>query len=340
MRVLLIENDPSSEGLLRRMIAEIEERGPAVVASLGENSDDFDAIEPDIALIAHAPPRADAIALTRRLRANEAHRGTPIMILGADDRETRIAAFEAGANDVLAKPIEPIEAMVRIRNLFQIRDAQLALADRAEALAREVGRVTQELEAREEEIVSRLTRAAAYRDVETADHIVRMAKYCGLIAEALGFERETSRFLHLAAHMHDIGKLGVPDAILRKPGDLTSDERVRMEMHTTIGEQILEGSASPLIQLAAVMAGSHHERWNGAGYPRALAGLGIPVAGRIAAVADVFDALTSARTYKSGWSLDAARQFLVDERGRQFDPACVDALLSRWDEVVAIAAAD
>jgi putative two-component system response regulator len=146
------------------------------------------------------------------------------------------------------------------------------------------------------------------------------------------------RTIHLAAPLHDVGKIGVPDEILFKPGRLTSDERARMQLHTEHGEDILGGSNWTLLKVAAAIAAGHHERWDGAGYPRGLAGEDIPLPSRIVAVADVFDALVSPRSYKQPWSLEEARRYLMEERGHHFDPACVDAFLARWDEVVAIGA--
>jgi putative two-component system response regulator len=140
--------------------------------------------------------------------------------------------------------------------------------------------------------------------------------------------------------MHDIGKIGISPAILKKPAKLSPEERAEMEQHTLFGEKILEGSSSPLIQLAAIIAASHHEKWDGGGYPRGLKGSDIPIAGRIAAVADVFDALTSKRSYKNAWPLEDSRQYLLEQRGRHFDPACVDALLRRWNDVTAISSGE
>jgi putative two-component system response regulator len=255
------------------------------------------------------------------------------MTSAADRPETRVDAFEAGATDVMMKPLEPIEFRVRLRNLLQLREGQLALADRAASLKAAVMTATDKLKAREREIVLRLCRAVDYHDSDASDHLGRMAQYCYLIAQELGFPAETCEFLHLAAHMHDIGKIGVSSAILQKPAKLDAAERAEMEQHTLFGEKILEGSSSPLIQLATIIAASHHEKWDGSGYPRALKGSDIPIAGRIAAVADVFDALTSKRSYKNAWPIEDSRQYLVEQRGKHFDPACVDALLRHWDEV-------
>jgi putative two-component system response regulator len=165
-----------------------------------------------------------------------------------------------------------------------------------------------------------------------------MAHYSRLIAEELGMPREQQDYILSAAPMHDIGKVGTPDQILLKPGRLTPDEMVTMRQHATIGFNILKSSKARMLQLAAEIAVSHHERFDGSGYPYGLAGQAIPLVGRIVAVADVFDALTSVRPYKHAWSLEDARAYLVDNSGSHFDPACVDALLKRWDDVLAVRA--
>jgi putative two-component system response regulator len=337
MRVLIVDNDAESVALIEKMVARIARCTTMHYTDAAEAQRQLHDIDFDLALISYQPG-ASGLLLTMSIRDIKKHAQVPIVIMtGAVDRpEIRVDAFEIGATDFLTKPLEPSELRARLRNLMQLREAQLALAKRADTLKSEVMRATDKLKAREKEIVLRLCRAVEQHDNETSDHIGRMARYCYLIAEELGFERETCEFMHLAAHMHDIGKIGVPSEILRKPTRLTADERLKIEKHTLLGEQILDGSASPLIQLAAIIAASHHERWDGGGYPRGLKGEDIPIAGRIAAVADVFDALSSKRRYKAEWPLEESRQYLLENRGKHFDPACVEALLRRWDEVTAI----
>ena len=176
---------------------------------------------------------------------------------------------------------------------------------------------------------------AEYR-VEGEGHVERVAGYVGLIADELGFDAERCSQLSLASTLHDIGKIGVPDAILLKEGPLTPDERGEMERHAERGRAFLEGSDSELVKLAAEIAASHHERWDGTGYPNRLAGEAIPLSGRIVAVADVFDALTSRRTYKKAWPPDEAKAYLAANAGSHFDPACVEAFLARWPEILAL----
>ena len=192
---------------------------------------------------------------------------------------------------------------------------------------------------REAELIFRLSRATEKRDDETGGHIVRMAAICRLVAEGLGMSKSEAEAIHRAAPLHDVGKIAVPDSVMLKPGKLDAAERLEMERHTTHGYEILRDSDSELVALAAEMAWSHHERWDGKGYPRGLKGEQIPLAGRIAAVADVCDALSSERPYKAAWSLDAVRKYLLENSGTHFDPACVQGLLNRWSEVKTLYAA-
>lgn len=186
---------------------------------------------------------------------------------------------------------------------------------------------------REAELIFRLSRATEKRDNETGLHIVRMAALCRLVAGGLGLGKAEVDAIHRVAPLHDVGKIAVPDAIMFKPGKLDAAERREMEKHTTYGHEILRDSESELVMLAAEMAWSHHELWNGSGYPRGLKGNDIPLVGRIAAVADVCDALASERPYKPGWPLEKVRAYLIEKSGHEFDPTCVEALLGQWDAV-------
>lgn len=208
-----------------------------------------------------------------------------------------------------------------------------ALAGSFEAMMTEIRSAYAAISDREAELIFRLSRATEQRDNETGEHIRRMARLCRLVGEGLNLEKSELEALQRAAPLHDVGKVGVPDHVMFKRGKLDPAERREMEKHTLHGYEILRDSKSDLIRLAAEMAWSHHERWDGTGYPRGLKGSEIPLAGRIAAVADVCDALASARPYKPAWELDAVRSHLVEHSGTHFDPACVEGLLSEWDEV-------
>jgi two-component system response regulator RpfG len=293
--------------------------------------------EPDLIIVDYMMPDIDGLEFIRRVRAEHARDDMPIlMVTASDERKVRYDALEAGANDFLIKPIDAHEFNPRVRNMLMLREAHLATRTRAETLAAEVRRATEEIHARERETVTRLARAAEFRDPETGAHIQRMAHYSALIAERLQLGGEFVDAIVQAAPMHDVGKLGIPDYILLKAGRLTPEEMVIMRRHPVIGYDILKDSSSEIIRLGASIALTHHEKFDGSGYPHGLAGTDIPLEGRIVAVADVFDALTSVRPYKAAWTLERAVAWLEAGRGVHFDPVCVDALLSGWREVLQI----
>ncbi|MFC0242241.1 HD domain-containing phosphohydrolase [Rhodopseudomonas telluris] len=293
-----------------------------------------------LALVDYEMPHLDGISLIRELRALPHFSDLPIvMITSIESDDVRLRALDAGATDFLSKQQKSLETQVRLRNLVKLGLAIRKLNDRAAHLAWEVAEATRQLQEREEEIILRLALSVEYRDNDTGDHTLRVAKYSRLIAEQLGLPQRLCRDIYLAAPLHDVGKVATPDHILLKPGGLTPEEIAVMRTHTTVGGTILAGSRCELIQLAADIAIAHHERWDGAGYPHRLKGDAIPIAARIVAVADVFDALTTKRPYKEAFPLPIARQQLEDGKGRHFDQACVDAFLARWPEVLTIATA-
>jgi putative two-component system response regulator len=260
-----------------------------------------------------------------------------VMVTSSEQRQLRRDALGAGVTDFLSKPFDVIEVRARVTNLVRLHKCIRDLEDRSGSLELAVAKAVEEIEAREQELVTRLVRATEHRDTDTGEHITRVSRYVGLIARNLGLEAGHCRRLALASTMHDIGKIAIPDTILLKKGPLTPEERREMARHTQEGYAILEGSTCDVVRLAAEIAISHHERWDGAGYPNGSARDAIPLSGRIVTVADVFDALVSVRPYKTAWTLEAARQHLLEQRGSQFDPTCVDAFVSGWAEVVEIA---
>lgn len=341
MSVIIIDDSPVNVMLMQGLARQIHQGEIHAYTSPLEAMAALAGEDPDLILVDYMMPELDGLEVIARLRADPRFVDTPVvMVTTADQRAVRIKALEEGATDFITKPIDATEFKARMRNLLRLKDAARLMRGRADELAREVAKATKELADREEEIILRLSRAAEYRDSETGMHIVRMAHYSRIIAEELGLDADFVEDLWRAAPMHDVGKIAVPDAILLKPGRFTPEERVEMERHTRYGQEILGGSSAPLIRLAAEIAGSHHERWDGKGYPRGLRGSEIPLCGRIAAVADVFDALTSVRPYKQAWSVDQARDYLLAERGQHFDPACVDAFLAGWTRVMDIHAAN
>lgn len=294
---------------------------------------------PDLVITDHQMPGVTGLDLIARLRQEPRTREVPIMMISAaEDREVRYQALELGANDFLGKPIDAPEVKVRTRNMLTLRKAQRSLAARSELLAEEVKRATSIIAAREQETILRLSRAAEYRDWETGSHIMRMAHFARIIAAELTLPQGEREAIFFATPMHDIGKIGVPDYILLKPGRLDDAEFAIMKQHTLIGHQILHDSSSDLLQLAAEIALSHHERFDGSGYPKGSQGAAIPLPGRIVAVADVFDALTSERPYKREWQVEAAVATMKQDAGSHFDPECVAAFLRGLDAILEIRA--
>jgi putative two-component system response regulator len=288
----------------------------------------------DMAVVDHIMPKVDGITFIRRMRGTNGHGQIPMVMLTATtDDAVRLAAIEAGATDFLSKSQSPVELKVRLRNLIKLSNALRKLDDHVAEQAREIEKATQALLSREEEMVFRLSKALEYRDNDTNDHTFRVAKYSRMISERLGLSQQECRSIYLASPLHDIGKVAIPDGILLKPGLLDDDERAIINTHTEIGARILRGSASDLIKLAAQIAEGHHERWDGKGYPKGLSGEAIPLCARIVAIADVFDALTTERPYKKAVPVAGALAILEAERGRHFDPACLDAFLSAYAEM-------
>jgi putative two-component system response regulator len=324
--IVLVDDDLLGLEMLRDLVSSIP--GTAVVAfpSAEEALDWCRANRPDLVITDHIMPGLTGLELIRRLRQDPGTANVPLMMVtAAEDRSLRCQALESGASDVLGKPLDGTEVLARTRNMLAIRRGQRLLAERSRLLETEVRRATAEIVAREQETILRLSRAAEYRDWETGTHIVRVAWYARVISRELGLSEADQELLFRAAPMHDVGKIGVPDYILLKPGGLDEAEFEIMKQHTVIGYRILGGSSSELLREAADVALTHHERWDGSGYPERRRGDEIPIGGRIVAVADSYDALTSKRPYKSGWPAELAWQFLAANAGTRFDPDCVAA---------------
>lgn len=288
----------------------------------------------DLLLIDYQMPNVNGIDCLLQIRQMHGYQFVPMVMLTADDdRELRLSAVKAGATDFLNKPFDPEELRVRARNLLALRQAQKALMDRAENLDYEVQRATQKLLAQEEELIWRLSQAIETRDGSTGEHISRVATISAIIARQLGQSKAFCRTLYLASPLHDAGKIGISDAILHKPGKLTAEERFKIETHTDLGAKMLANGKSDLITMAHEIALTHHEKWDGTGYGRGLAGKDIPLTGRITAIADVFDALCSERSYKPAWHFDKAFKEILRQSGQHFDPKCVAAFADARNEI-------
>ena len=336
MIALLLDDAEMNNLLLAKALAPVADCRPVAFT---EPAAALDFLRANVARIGVAITDYDMPGMTG-LEVIAAARAVPgfqhvpiVMVTSLDQQSLRREALRIGATDFLGKPCDPVEIRARVTNLLSLARAYRREQERAEVLAREVAAAVAVCEAREREIIALLMRAAEHRDTDTGDHIARVAAYVGIIARNLGMSGEACARIGLASTMHDVGKIGLSDSILLKNGPLTPDERREMEKHAERGRRILQGSGSEVVQLAAEIAASHHERWDGTGYPAGLKGEAIPLAGRIVAVADVFDALVSERPYKKPWSLAEAAAYLRENAGRHFDPACVAAFLAGWDEV-------
>jgi putative two-component system response regulator len=296
--------------------------------------------QPDLILLDLQMPHLDGHAVMKQLAAR-IRPGTylPILVLTADlSPEAKQRALSLNAKDFLNKPFDITEMLLRIRNLLETRFLYLQVQSQNQFLEAKVVERTRELEEAQIEILERLARAAEFRDDNTGQHTRRMGETSALIARALGKPGAWIEILCRAAPLHDLGKIGIRDRILLKPGRLTTEEFDVMKTHTVIGASVLTGSRSSPLQMAEVIALTHHERWDGTGYAR-LKGEAIPIEGRIVAVADVFDALTHARPYKPAWSTEEAVVEIKSQSGRQFDPQVVEAFLKVLPEVLAISQA-
>jgi two-component system, response regulator RpfG len=291
----------------------------------------------DLVLVDYQMPEIDGIEFVRRLRLMPEYAHVPmVMVTVHDDRKVRYAALDAGITDFLTKPIDTRECLARCRNLLTLRRQQLALEDKGRLLEGMVQEATAEVRQREKETLFRLAKAGEFRDEDTGNHVIRMARYSRLIAETIGMDPQEAETIELAAPLHDIGKIGLPDHILLKADKLTDVESRVMQRHPVIGYEILKDSPSKYLRMGALIALGHHEKFDGSGYPYGLVGDHIPLPARIVAVADVYDALTSRRPYKAAWLSDEAFKYLQSHRRAHFDPALVDAFIGAREEAIAI----
>ena len=288
----------------------------------------------DMVLTDYKLPEFDGVQLVRQLRSLPHCVDVPIVVITVvDDRRVRYEALEGGATDFLIKPLDEHETRARCANLLELRRHKIVLSDQARVLQYQVDKSIAEIHERELETLSKLAKAGEFRDRTTGNHLTRMAKYSALVGTNLGLAAETVHVLEFAAPMHDIGKIGIPDAILLKGGPLTPEEDVIMKNHPRIGYDILKGSPSKYLSMGAIIALGHHEKYDGSGYPTGLHGEDIPIVARIVAVADVFDALVSRRPYKQAWSIDDGFTYLISQKGKHFDTNVVEAFLANPDRV-------
>lgn len=352
-RVLLVDDEPAIRKVIERML---EAEGYEVLhAGDGAEALELAWREPvDTIVLDMRMPGMSGLEVCRQLRADPRTEHTPVVfVTGMADRQFRRDALHAGATDFLAKPFDEIELLARLRNSVRIKlyydglarertdlrgAVQRQLAELETASTR-LERLQRDLAVARHETIERLARAAEYRDDETAAHLHRMSHYCHLLARKAELDDYACEMLRIASPMHDVGKIGIPDVILHKPGKLNAEEWAIMQTHAALGARIIGAAdGSELLEMAASVACTHHERWDGSGYPAGLAGAAIPLEGRIVAVVDVFDALMAERPYKPAWTLEAALNLITREAGRHFDPAIAARFLEIIPEIQAIRA--
>ncbi len=341
MNVLIVDDQPSARTLLRHIVEGV---GPIVhVSDFGNPVDALhwsDSNSTDLLLLDYRMPEMDGLEFARRFRRPPSRRDVPIILISVvGDEPVRQAALDAGVVDFLIKPVRPRELRSRCKNLLQIRKQGESVKERVRSLEQKVRESVQEIEQREREMLFRLAKTIEFREVGSGAHLLRMARYCGLMAEQMGMPEDEARVLALAAPLHDIGKIGIPDSILLKRESLSDEEMTEMRKHPLIGYEILRDSQSPLIQTGAQIALRHHERWDGSGYPDGLKGQQIPLTARIVAIVDVFDALTTQRPYKRAWSNEESFAYISEHAGTLFDPECVKVLLANEARIIEIQSA-
>ncbi|WP_320169437.1 HD domain-containing phosphohydrolase [Maridesulfovibrio sp.] len=335
--ILIVDDNPTNIVLLENVL---EREGytnytstvdPREVPALYD-AEDFDLLLLDIRM-----PHINGIELMRMLHDRIQDDYIPILVLTAQtDQKTRQEALQAGAKDFLTKPFNFWEIILRIRNMLETRYYYKRQILRAETLEAEVRTRTRELYETQLEVVRRLGRAGEFRDNETGNHVIRMSKVSEIIARGMGLDEHTCELILNASPMHDVGKIAIPDSVLLKSGPLDPEEWEQMKTHVAVGAEILGDHPSEIIWTASQVALYHHEKWDGSGYPEGLRGENIPLVARIAAVSDVFDALTSERPYKKPWTMDAAVEYISSESGKHFDPQVVDAFIANLSKIVEV----
>jgi putative two-component system response regulator len=328
-RILIVDDQASWVTLLRDLLIQEGFVELAVTTDPRQAPATYRSFHPDLVLLGlHQPGPGGSSVLELIQAAIPATEYLPILVLTSEtNRECRTRALASGAADFITESFDRQEVMLRIRNLLTTRFLQQRLQDQARWLEHEVVERTQALEQVHYEVCDRLARAAEFRDDVTGQHTRRVGRSARMLAERIGVKAETVDLLERAAPLHDLGKIGIPDRILLKPGRLDADEFTIMRGHAEIGATLLSGGQSPLLQLAEQIARSHHEKWDGSGYPHGLTGDTIPLVGRVVAVADFFDAVTHARPYREAWPLSRAVEEVRVNAGRHFDPDLVEAFL-------------
>lgn len=328
-RVLVVDDTPANLAVLKETLT--PEGYKLAFANTGEKALEIaPQIKPDLILLDVMMPGIDGYETCTRLKADEKTKDIPIIFITAKkETEDIVHGFKVGGIDYVPKPFQQEEVCSRVRTHLELRELQ-------KNLEQKVKERTQQLNESRLEIVGRLGKAAEYKDNETGMHVIRMSRFSELLARELGKDDHYCEMILNASPMHDIGKIGIPDRVLLKPGKLDHDEWQIMKSHTTMGAEILSGGESELMKMSAIIAITHQEKWDGSGYPKGLKGEEIPLEGRIVAIADVFDALTSVRPYKNAWTVEKAVELIEQESGKHFDPQLVPLFVKILADIVKV----
>lgn len=336
-RIFIIDDEEANLKLLNIMLQNEGYKKLVLINDPRKVIDEYKIQRPDLILLDINMPHLDGYEVMQTLRDLKDPLMPPVIILTAQHgKDYLLRSLNAGARDFISKPFDRNELIMRVRNLLDAQLAHCMVHDQKATLEDMVRKRTDELQQTRMQVVQRLGMAAEFRDEETGNHILRMSHISALLARTIGWDDDDCELMLMASPMHDIGKIGIPDHILLKPGKFEPDEWEIMKTHASIGAKLLDGDDSNLMRMAREIALSHHEKWDGSGYPNGLAGESIPMSGRIAALADVFDALTSQRPYKKAWPVEDAIQLIKDNSGKHFDPKLVEVFLQKLPEIQAI----
>ena len=355
-KIMIIDDEDLVVRVIKRFLTT---DGYTNFTTINDPRNAFDAIKeqkPDVVLLDIMMPHVSGLDLLRQRQRSGESQHIPFIILSANsEAKTKREALELGATEFLNKPVDPFDLVLRVQNALIVKRHYDHLENYAVVLEKQVCERTLMLEQSREQIIHCLARAAEYRDNETGEHVIRVGKYCAIIAAQLKFDAKYCRQIELAAQLHDVGKIGIPDAVLLHPGKLSQSEfevmkthcglgceimepladleTSRIQRHSSMGHSIMDVPDSPMLQMAASIARTHHEKWDGTGYPLGLKGEMIPIEGRITCVADVYDALCSERPYKPKFPIKRCLEIMLSERGTRFDPDVLDAFLDRIRDI-------
>ncbi|SNR86687.1 HD domain-containing phosphohydrolase [Desulfurobacterium atlanticum] len=344
IKILIVDDEPFNVNLMDKLVRKAIKRSFSIfdfkitkTVSPTEALESIKSSPPHLLITDIMMPEIDGYQLIKEVRKLYNMEELKIIVVTSlEDRDSRIRALLAGANDYTVKPVDAVEFPIRIMNNIKLIENYLLLKDRTLLLENAVKEATKEIREREREIIFRLAEATEYKDAFTGNHIHRVAEYCKLIAEGYGCDKSFIESIYIASPLHDIGKIAIPEKILGKPGKLTQEEFEIMKKHTIYGANLLKGTKIPLLQFAQKVALYHHEKWNGKGYPEGLKEKEIPLEARITAIADVFDALTSVRPYKKAFPFEKAMEIIKEEIGKSFDPELATIFIEEEKEVYKI----